>query len=207
VQTPSTAKTAWFPFVQEIGWQARANCAAVAWTEAECSARGVKGLLLVYSYANDYDDGPLGSFARRHSITTQQSSYGPNSPRSGVVLVDMPDEKLMQTAMGMGQSALCAIERPNFPLLGWAMETGAVNLLTGEITPDTRTEEQKKLLQFVKTAGDKGWHDSHAAMTVPGMLAKLQDSGLGINVVCGVMLACGASASGIDKLRRLANKA
>jgi hypothetical protein len=119
----------------------------------------------------------------------------------------MPDEKLMQTAIGMGQWGLCAIERPNFSLLGWAMETAAENLLTGEVTPDTRTEEQMKLLDFVRIAGNNGWHDSHAATTVPPMLAKLRDSGLGIDVVCGVMLARGASASDINKLQRLAKKA
>lgn len=113
----------------------------------------------------------------------------------------------MQIAIKMGQSALCAIERPTFSLLGWAMETKAENLLTGEVTPDTRTEEQKRLLQFVKIAGNNGWHDSHAATTVPPMLAKLRDSGFGINDVCGVMLARGASASGVDKLQRLAKKA
>jgi hypothetical protein len=193
--------------MQEIGWEDRANAAAVDWTEAEGSARGVKGLLLVYSNAHDYDTGPLGSFAKRHRVTTQRSSYGTNSPLSGVVLVDMPDERLMQTAIGMGQSALCAIERPNFSLLGWAMETGAENLLTGQVTPDTRTEEQKELLGFLKTAGNNGWHDDHAKIVVPPLLKQLQDSGLGLDVICGVMLARGASASSIQKLRHLAKKA
>jgi hypothetical protein len=207
VQKPATPKTAWFPFVQEIGWEDRANAAAVAWTEAECSVRNVRGLLLVYSHANHYDRGSLGSFAKRHSITTQRSSYRANSPRSGIVLVDMPDEKLMQTAIGMGQSALCAIERPNFSLLGWAMETAADNLLTGERTPDTRTEDQKELLDFLRIAGNNGWHDDHAKIVVPPLLTRLQDSGVGLDVTCGVMLARGASASGIKQLQHLGKKA
>jgi hypothetical protein len=163
--------------------------------------------LLAYSHAHDYDNGLLGAFAKRRSVTTQRSRHRTNSTRSAVVLVDMPDETLMETAVEMGQLALCAIERPNFSLLGWAMETGAENLLTRELTPDTRSEEQKELLQFVKIAGNNGWHDSHAVTIVPPMLAKLRDSGLGIDVVCGVMLARGANASGVDKLQRLAKKA
>jgi hypothetical protein len=183
VLQPPTLTTAWVPFVQEIGWEDRANAAAMAWTEAECSARGVRGLLLVYSHAHRYNHGPLGSFAQRHSITTQRSSYRLNSPRSSVVLVDRPDEVLMETAVQMGQEALCAIEWPTFSLLGWPMETAAVNLLTGEVTPDTRTDEQMKLLDFLKIAGNNGWHDSYAERDLPPMLAKLRDSGLALDVV------------------------
>jgi hypothetical protein len=43
-----------------------------------------------------------------------------------------------------------------------------------------------------------------------GAFAKRQkprDAGLELNVVCGVMLARGASASGIRKLQRIARKA
>jgi hypothetical protein len=203
----SATKTAWVPFRPEIGWVDRAHARTVAWTEAECAVRGVKGLLLVYSHANDYDSGPLGTFAKRHSVTTQRSSHRANSPRSSVVLVDRPDETLMQTAIRMGPEALCAIELPTFSLLGWAMETGAKDLLTGRVTPDTRTDEQMKLLEYLKIAGNNGWHDSHAEMVVPPMLAKLRDAGLELDVVCGVMLARGASASGIQKLQRLAKKA
>jgi hypothetical protein len=207
VHKPSTPKTAWIPFRQEIGWEDRANTAAVAWTEAECSARSVRGLLLVHSHANDYDHGPLGAFAKRHSITTQRSSYRTNSPRSSVVLVDRPEEVLMETAVEMGRDALCAIEWPTFSLLGWAMETAAVNLLTGDMTSDTRTEEQKDLLDDLAFAGNNGWHDSYAERDVPPMLRQLKASGLELDVVVGVMLARGASASGIQKLQRLAEKA
>jgi hypothetical protein len=205
-QQRSTTKTAWVPFLQEIGWEDRANAAAVAWTEAECRGRGVRGLLLVYSHANNYDDGSLGAFAKRHSITTQRSSYHTNSPRSSVVIVDRPDEVLMETAVEMGRGALCAIESPAFPLLGWAMESRAEDLLTGELTPETRTEEQRKLLDFLKIAGNNGWHDSYAEMRVPSLLNRLQASGLGLDVICGVMLARGATASGIQKLQRLTTK-
>jgi hypothetical protein len=208
VQRRSTTKTAWVPFRPEIGWQDRAHTATVAWIEAECAARGVQGLLLVYSHANHYhDSGPLGAFAKRHSVTTHRSSHRPNLPRSSVVLVDRPDETLMQTAIGMGRSALCAIELPTFSLLGWAIETGAKDLLTGWVTPDTRTDEQMKLLEYIKIAGNNGWHDSYAEIVVPPMLAELQDAGLELDLVWGVMMARGASASGIKKLKRLAKKA
>lgn len=200
VRTPSTAKTAWFPFRQEIGWEEAATSAAVTWTNAECSVRGVKGLLLVYSHAHDYDHGPLGSFAKRHSITTQRSYR--QHPGSGVVLVDCPELTLMDTAVRAGRSVLCAIERPDFPLLGWAMETAAENLLTGEVTPDTRSEEQKKLLEHLATAGNNGWHDDLSKTTLPGRLAKLRASGLPPEVIWGTMLARGASVSGIQELQR-----
>jgi hypothetical protein len=57
---------------------------SVAWTKAECAARGVKGLLLVYSHANDYDSGPLGTFAKRHSVTTQIHRRVGGPPALGV---------------------------------------------------------------------------------------------------------------------------
>ena len=165
----------------------------------------MQGLLLVYSHAHDC--GALGSFAKRHNVTTQRSRHRTNSPRSGVVLVDSPEKTLMETAVQMGQLALCAIERPNFSLLGWAMETEAENLLTGEVIPDTRTDEQKRLLDFVRTAGHNGWHDDYAKMRVPPLLKQLQESGLELDVICGVMLARGARASSIEKLPMLAKKA
>ena len=104
----------------------------------------------------------------------------------------------MHTAIRMGPAALCAIELPTFSLLGWAMETRAKDLLTGRVTPDTRTDEQMKLLEFLKIAGNNGWHGSYAEMAVPPMLAKLRDAGLALDVVLGVMLARGASVSGIQ---------
>jgi len=114
VRTPSTAKTAWFPFRQEIGWEEAATSAAVTWTDAECSVRGVKGLLLVYSHAHDYDHGPLGSFAKRHSITTQRSYR--QHPGSGIVLVDGPELTLMDTAARGGSLGVVCDRAARLPV-------------------------------------------------------------------------------------------
>lgn len=207
VPKPSTAKTAWVPFRHEIGWTETATAAAVAWTEAECSARGVRGLLLVNAYANDYDRGPLGSFAERHSITTQRSYHHPRAPHSGVVLVYAPLLPLMELAIGAVRSALCAVEWPNVPLIGWAMETSATDLLTGEVTADTRTEDQLNLLDHLKFIGNNGWHDNYAKRDAPKILAKLLNTGIDPAIIWGAMLARGASATSIEQLQRLANKA
>jgi hypothetical protein len=67
----------------------------------------------------------------KHSHTTRKrnSRLGYHSPRQS------------QTAIRMGQSALCAIERPTFSLLGWAMETKPENLLTSEVADSGMFEQ------------------------------------------------------------------
>ena len=86
------------------------------------------------------------------------------------------------------------------------METAAENLLTGEVTPDTRSEEQKKLLEHLATAGNNGWHDDLSKTTLPGRLAKLRASGLPPEVIwarCSpVVPASAASGSCSATLRR-----
>lgn len=121
--------------------------------------------------------------------------------------MDRPDETLMVSAIQAGQSALCAIELPTFSLLGWAMETAAENVLTAEVTRDTRTDEQMELFEFLAIAGNNGWHDSFAETFTPGISAKLRASEAEEPVILGMMLARGASASAGKQLQHLAKKA
>jgi hypothetical protein len=42
-------------------------------------------------------------------------------------------------------------------MVGWAMQTGALDLTTCQVTPDTRTSRQKEALQQVLDNGNNGW--------------------------------------------------
>jgi hypothetical protein len=67
------------------------------------------------------------------------------------------------------------------------MESSAKDLLTGEVTADTRTEDQLKLLDHLKFMGNNGWHDSYARRDAPKMLAELRATGIEPAIIWGTI--------------------
>jgi len=121
-------------------------------------------------------------------------------------LVVDPNPALMELAVTAGRLALCALEWPTLPLRGWAMETEAENLLTGKVTPDSRTEEQKKLFEHLATVGNNGWGGDYGQRILPGMLAELLATGIEPDIILTTMFARDASSSGIEKLQHYLTK-
>lgn len=188
-----------------MDWEEAAEL-AVEWTDDRCREEDATGLLYVEAHAGDYTDGPLGWFAGQHTIATRHSR--PTGGGKGPVLAYCPNPGWFGDAVRAAHgSALCVIEGLATPMRGWAMETGATNLLTGEATPDTRTDEQRDLHERLAFKGNNAWGDSYAQGSTPRILSQLRDSGLPLEVTIGVMLALGASERGIKSLRKYANRA
>ena len=84
------------------------------------------------------------------------------------------------------------------------MEVHAIDLVTGEVTPDTRADSQRRELDRVFFYGNTGWapaFDRERAMSV--LLPLLGEPGMSKDIVVGHMIAKGASGKGVARLARV----
>lgn len=96
------------------------------------------------SHAHHYrdGDGPIAKVARVGAVATFRSPVG-----RGPTIVPHADIRLLATgARTANGHSVVVTELPTFPLRGWAMATGALNLETDEQTQDSRTGSQIKML-------------------------------------------------------------
>jgi hypothetical protein len=88
--------------------------------------------------------------------------------------------------------------------MGWAMEVRAIDLVTGEDTPDTRTDSQRRELDQVFFYGNNGWapaFDRERATSV--LQSLLGEPGMSKDIVVGHMIAKGASGKGVARLAKV----
>lgn len=97
--------------------------------------------------------------------------------------------ELASAMSGAADSSLCATEHPVFPLRGWAMVLGAIDLTTREPTPSTITEEQMRTLEHMAATGYNSWSSAPGSYTAPPSMARLADSGLSYDVFVGALMA------------------
>jgi hypothetical protein len=187
VELPRAA--AWAPWDDgNRDWLMSRDKIAVDWLAKRATTDCSPIVVQVPSHADEYcrDDGPRGQLARAGSIATYKSPV-----EHGATFVDKPDIRLMATAMSTAAGhALAATEQPTCPLAGWAMAVGALNLATGDVTPDTRTADQKKILDHFISQLYNGW--SHKQVGRPASahwLPKLAASGMTYVTFLGSLLA------------------
>lgn len=208
--TPSSYNAAWVPFEDPFsGWDAAAE-PAVAWVLAEAERQGTEPLL-VTTQKDTQRGGPeaIVSFARRYPATTpggEGSVRGGRRRAPGPVLAFLPDYRAMELAVLYARgSSLAVVEFPTDRLTGWAIETGAVNLLTGQPTPDHRTERQREALDRIHAYGNNGWGGR-----AEGAVRALQDlqraDPLDPDVIVGAMLARGHGWQSLRDLAALIEK-
>lgn len=133
----SPRATAWTPWRRDREWLLRREALAAGWLLEQAKEEGGKVVVQGMSHAHHYrdGDGPIAKVARLGEVATFRSPV-----RSGPVIVPDPGIRLLATAVvNAGGHSVVATESPTFPLLGWAMATGALNLETGESTEDART--------------------------------------------------------------------
>lgn len=145
----------------------------------------------------------ITTFATTHSATTLRS--GRSFRHSGPVLAYMPDYEMMALATEVASDAsLAVVETIEYPMIGWAFEVGAIDLVTGETTPDTRTESQRHELERVYFYGNNEWEpqlDRERAKSVLQPL--LKEPGMTKDIVLGYMVAKRISSKGIARLAKL----
>lgn len=142
-------------------------------------------------------------FARRYPATTPRSRRVAKS--GGPVLAYVPDYESLYLASTYARgSSLAVVETIQFPLIGWAMELGALNLLTGEPTPDVRSDHQRAELERVNFYGNNGWTRGFGASQASRVLSDvLRQDHLSADVIVGTMLGKGHNGDAVERLRKL----
>jgi hypothetical protein len=137
------------------------------------------------------------------------SRYGAVTPRTNpllspgpkAVLAYVPSYKTLTLGMMYARDgAIAVVETIADPMIGWAMATGAVNLVLGATAGmfDSDTED---LLEGISFAGNNGWTRGHGRTMA---LRALDRYGyIDPNIVCGYMLAHGHHAESVEDLRKL----
>lgn len=203
--TARPAAAAWVPEQSDMDWD-EAAAPAVTWTDEQCQDENRTGVLLVHAASSLPHSGPLADFAARHSYTTVGSRATPGT--QGIpVLSYCPGPKALAIAMRKAAgSSLCVIEGTSNEWAGWAAEIGATNLLTGEVTPDPRTDKQRDTFRQLDLFTNNGYGDPHAKTSVPRLLGDLLAGGLAPEFIYGVAIARGADERGVNQLAKYVDR-
>lgn len=196
-------KTAWVPETGDMPWDG-AVVPAIEWTKRQSAEQESKALVVTYARQNlDAAPTALRQFAGLHTATTANSRQHVDG--QGPVLAYVPDYKTMEIATRYARnSSLCVVESSLTPLVGWAIEMGAVDLLTGSVTPETRSQQLKKDLERLVFYGNNGWGDRFGKQQAQRILADINSRGeLDSAIILGHMLAHGASPRALQSLETL----
>ncbi|WP_147315452.1 hypothetical protein [Asanoa ferruginea] len=185
-------RTAWVPIDDHTPLHDAAEMAA-AWVIQQAGTHALQPVLR----------GGLGDsivFALRGQFTT-----GPNPGREHAVLAFLPDYDDVHTSLRHGVFA--AIESEATPLLGWAMQTRAVNLTTGEVTADTRSAALKEAIERIHFFDNNGWTRGSGADGSKRILGDLQPADRDKNLLLGSLCALGSRGKALARLSGLADRA
>lgn len=177
---------------------------AVDWVLGEARRLGAAPLLVTPTKQQwDAGAGPIQRFALEYDAATPRSSRP--SPGAGPVLVYVPDYRTFDFAARCARGAsLAVVESIGTPLSGWAVEARAINLLTGEVTPDERTAEQRTALDRLHFYGNNGWTTGFGKNQAGKILLDLRRQGLlDQHMILGCMLAKGHSADAVLRLEKM----
>lgn len=184
----SPKSTAWAPWRRDRDWLLRRDEQACAWVLKRAKEEGGKVVVQGASHADHYreGDGPIAKVARLGKVATFRSPVGP-----GATIV--PDTNIRLLATGVGSAdghSVVATESPTFPLRGWAMATGALNLETGDHTQDVRTDSQVEMIKAFADQLYNGWsHKQVGRRASAYYLPKLAESGMEYDIFVGSLLA------------------
>ncbi|MHA6628913.1 hypothetical protein ACU61A_26040 [Pseudonocardia sichuanensis] len=201
-------RAAWVPFDPDNGQTPALLELAVDWIEQECAAQGTRGVLIVpRKPISDYPQ-PIQKFATRHEGTSRRGS-APRRMAPGPVLAHslLLDDLDYAEHLARG-SSLCATEWPDVPLVGWAAARGALNLVTGEVTPQP-ADDVVVLLNHLHFAGNNGWSDGPGRRDAERLLHELQAAApdLDARYVASYQFGLGnVSADSVKRLLTLASK-
>ncbi|MCR6030798.1 hypothetical protein GGQ22_05005 [Nocardioides sp. zg-579] len=171
----------------EIDWLRRRDQLAVAWVLHRAKADNTTLVLRVPSHAHHYKEGQgaIAQFARSAQIVTNRGGGA-----RGATLV--PNGYAKEVAGGMDcadGSSIAVTEHPAFPLKGWAMALGALDLRTKRPTPDERTPQQLEIFQSMVDQLYGGWSHPSGKSAAKYYLPQLADAGMSHAIFSGALLA------------------
>jgi hypothetical protein len=205
--TDTEYNAAWVPDDDpERSWD-DAAAPAVEWTLQEAKRQGAEPLLVTPTQSQ-WTSGAdsIRWFAQRYAATTPRSKR----PGGGIgpVVVYVPDYDTVHLAAGYARgSSLAVIESVSHPLIGWAMETKALNLITMQPTADTRSAEQLKALESIHFNGNNGWSRGFGQDQAKRVLSDMQAKGiLDRDMVLGTMVARGHYGDSVERLGKVIDR-
>lgn len=201
-------RAAWVPFDHDNGQTPALLSLAVDWVERGCVAQGTSGVLIVSKKPINGYPQPIQAFAAHHEGTSRRGS-APRRKAPGPVLAHSLSLDDLDYAEHLARgSSLCATEWPDVPLAGWAAARGALNLVTGEITPRP-ADDVVVLLDHLHFVGNNGWSDGPGKRDAGQLLRELQAAApdLDANYVASYQFGLGdVSADSAKRLLALASK-
>lgn len=169
----TTYTAAWVPDDNpERGWDEAAEL-AVAWLLEQSQTLNLQSVLVTPT-KQQWQLGPavIRRFAQTYEVTTSRARGAQFRQRP--VLAYVPDYGDMELAASYANnSVLAVVESRTHPLLGWAMETQAVDLTTGSSTADTRSPQQCHELESIHDYGNNGWTKGFVADLSAAILSDL----------------------------------
>lgn len=173
----------------EIDWLRRRDQLTIAWVLHRAKIEHTSLVLRVPSHAHQYKvgQGAIAQFAREaHIITNRGGARG----AQGATLV--PNGYAQEIAGGMDcahGSSVAVTEHPAFPLKGWAMTLGALDLRTKRPTIDERTPEQLELFESMVDQLYGGWSHPSGKSAAKYYLPQLAGAGMTHAIFSGALLA------------------
>jgi len=142
--------------------------------------------------------------AQRYDAVTPRSNR-PHGSMKRAVLAYVPGYDCMDlAAMYARDGVLAVVESVSHPLLGWAVEVKATNLVTGQVTPDTRDVDLVKDLDRVSWHGNNGWTAGFGKNMATRVLSdQASRRSLDPAIVLGYMVARGHHGKAIERLRKV----
>jgi hypothetical protein len=200
------AVAAWVPFDPPLR-PADSVGLAIRWINQQARLLGARALIVAPHRSLLTGDSAIGRIAKAVESVTPRSHSGVYGPRS--VLVHSPGAKEMHLAMTYAEGgAIAALEWPSDKLIGWAIEVGALNLRTGAVTEDTRTDEQREWLEHLLFVGNNGWGDTYGKRDARSILGSMKQAGcLDRDLILGHMMAHRQGEGSIKTLAELISKA
>lgn len=211
--------TAWAPYADlelltgdgdvrdaELDWVRRRDALSAAWVLHRAQLDHTSAVLRVHSHAHQYrhDHSSFSGYAAQATIVTNRSR---NECR-GATLAPWCDANTaagtMQCADG---SSVLLHEHPTFPLMGWAMALGAVNLRTLRPTPDTRSDEQREQIEDLIFSTYNGWRAEPGRNAARYALPRLERSGMTWAIFVGSVLAIDPRACDLLEIEKVAPRA
>lgn len=206
--TNATYTAAWVPHDDPERSLDDAAEQAVEWVLGEAQRQEAQPLLLTPTkQASTAGPDVIRRFAAKYPTTTPRSSR-PDRGRGGPVLAYVPDYDMMQLAATYARnSSLAVVESATHPLVGWAMEVGALNLFTGETTRNAWTESQRADLERIHFYGNNGWTRGFGQDQATQILRDLREEGsLTPEFILGSMVAKGHHGEAIEQLSEIINR-
>lgn len=186
----------------EIDWLRRRDQLTVAWVLHRAQTEDASLVLRVPSHAHQYKEGQgaIAQFARKaHIITNRGGARGAR----GATLV--PNGYAEEIAGGMDcadGSSIAVTEHPAFPLKGWAMALGALDLRTKRPTPDERTPEQLEIFDSIVDQLYGGWSHPSGKSAAKHWLPQLAEAGMTLAIFSGALLAVAPERCDQEMIRR-----